>query len=57
MLPEEVLVAAVEAGARIASGANTAGPLATMCNTVPAWQLTYANSQQSIPSCLSLLST
>lgn len=57
MQPEEVLVAAVQAGARIAPGSRTAGPLATMCNTIPAWHLTYASSQQSVPACLSLLNS
>lgn len=53
--PEEVLVCAIQAGARISPGHNTAVPIVTLCNTIPAWRLRYVTSAQSVPACLSLL--
>lgn len=56
--PEQALIQALQAGSRLSfSHKSNLAPLCNFLNDVPAYSLRYSSSDQSIPACLTLLSS
>ena len=55
--PEAAFISAISEGGRINPHHGSAAPLVHLFDTVPAWELRFERSEQSVPACLSLFAT